>query len=244
MANEQKFTAMASECAPFINFPEPYLKFISELRPRLSATAILVYVNYWRHWRYGDYKLVISNHDIAIQVAMDVSSVKRANSQLVNAGLITRDEQTKKSSRGTTENTPSITLPRTPEGLKKILCNTTMRKPFKDKQHGEIASFAEALTLIESDEDFENNQGKLEFSDVQKAIGDLFSNGLVDRLTYSENALARQVAWSIREGQLSRDDYETDGKRLNAAIKLVKNGVWKKPRRFPRRWGLNLENND
>ena len=244
MANEQKFTAMASECAPFLNFPEPYLQFISELRPRLSATAILVYLNYWRYWRYGDYKLAISNQDIAIQVAMDVSSVKRANSQLVNAGLISRDTQTKKSSRGTTENTPSITLPRTPEGLKKVLCDTTMRKPYKDEQHGEIASFEEALKLLEADEDIEKYQGKLEFSDVQKAISGLFSNGLVDRLKYSENAVARQVTWSIQKGQLSREDYQTDGKRLNAAVKLIKTGEWEKPIGFPRLWGLNLEDND
>lgn len=43
MENEQKITAMASECAPFINLPEPYLKFISELKPRLSGTQL--------HWR-------------------------------------------------------------------------------------------------------------------------------------------------------------------------------------------------
>jgi hypothetical protein len=85
MPNDQNTIHLAAEHLPFINIPEEILSFICQLRPRLSATSILVYLHYWRLWRYGEYKLSLANHDLAEQLGMDVSSVKRANTQLVKA---------------------------------------------------------------------------------------------------------------------------------------------------------------
>lgn len=79
MPNDQNIISLASEHLPFINIPEEILNFIRQLRPRLSASSILVYLHYWRLWRYGDYKLSIANHDLAEHVRRQLSCPVRDN---------------------------------------------------------------------------------------------------------------------------------------------------------------------
>jgi len=242
MPNDQKITHLAAEHLPFINIPEEILNFISQLRPRLSASSILVYLHYWRLWRYGDYKLSIANHDLAEQLGMDVSSVKRANNQLVTAGLITREVQKRKSTRGTHEHIPSITLPAVPHELAEKFRNTPMRKRYRHEKHGEINSFRELLDVFESEEEtIEAPERAVTPVEIRRRISNLFQDGQVDRKLYSEGALARQVIWSIFEGQLKAASFGPDQKRLNTALQFIELGTWTKPKGFPSKYGLNIE---
>jgi hypothetical protein len=241
MPNDQNTIHLAAEHLPFINIPEEILSFICQLRPRLSATSILVYLHYWRLWRYGEYKLSIANHDLAEQLGMDVSSVKRANTQLVKAGLITREVQKRKSTRGIHEYIPSITLPAVPHELAERFRNTPMRNRYRHEKHGEITSFRELLDVFESEETIEAPEQTLTPVEIRRLIGNLFQDNQVDRNLYTEGALARQVSWSIFEGHLKVETFSTDQKRINVALRLIKERKWTKPKGFPSKYGLNIE---
>ena len=233
MPNDQKITHLAAEHLPFINIPEEILNFIYQLRPRLSASSILVYLHYWRLWRYGDYKLSIANHDLAEQLEMNVSSVKLANNQPVNAGLITREVQKRKSIRGIHEHIPSITLPAVPHELAGRFRNTPVRKRYRHEKHGGLNSFRELLNVFKSEETIEAPERAVTSVEMRWRIGNLFQDGQVNRNLYTEGALARRVIWSIFEGHLKAASFGPDQKRLNTALQFIELGTWTKPKGFP-----------
>jgi hypothetical protein len=242
MPNDKNIIGLAVEHLPFVNIPVAVLNFIYQLRPRLSASSILVYLHYWRLWRYGDYKLSIANHDLAEQLGMDVSSIKRSNNQLVKAGLITREVQKRKSTRGIHEHIPSITLPAVPHELAEKFRNTPMRKRYRHEKHGEINSFRELLDVFESEEEtIEAPERAVTPVEIRQRIGKLFQDGLVDRNLYTEGAVTRQVTWSIFEGHLKAASFGPDQKRLNIALQFIELGTWTKPKGFPSKYGLNIE---
>jgi hypothetical protein len=47
-------------------------------------------------------------------------------------------------------------------------------------------------------------------------------------------SLAREITWSIYEGQLSQSvGFQSESHMVNAAITLIKRRVWKRPRGYP-----------
>lgn len=237
MLNDQKVISFASEYLPFINIPEELLAYLGHMEKKLSGTDILVYLYYWRKWRYKDFEVVISNQDLADQLGVHVSSVKRANEKLVEAGLIRRKLQKRKSKSNKTENLPSITLPAVPRELVEHFKSSPMRKPYRDPEtHREITSFAGLLQIAESNDAHDGNGSALKPEDIKQSIAKLFANKEIDTGRYDKEALFSQVAWSIYDGQLSDPEFETDKKRLSVAIKLIKTGTWEKPKKFPAKY--------
>lgn len=233
MTSDQTVINLASEYLPFINIPEALLAFMSHTEKKLSGTDILVYLYYWRKWRYKDFKVIISNQDLADQLGVHVSSVKRANEKLVEVGLIRRKIQ-KRKCKYDEEYLPSITLPAVPLELIERFKSSSMRKPYHDlTTHREITSFSELLRIAESDEATDGDGFALKPDAIKQCIAGLFANKEADTNLYKEDSLFRQVAWSIYDGQLSGPEFESDQKRLNIAVKLIKSGKWRKPKMFP-----------
>ena len=241
MPNDKNIIDLAVEHLPFVNIPVAVLDCIYQLKPRLRATSILVYLHYWRLWRYGDYEVSIANHDVAEQLVMDVSSVKRANTELMKAGLITREVQKRKSTRGVHEFIPSITRPAVPHELVENFQNSPMRKQCRKKKHGNINSFRELLDALQLEDTIVAPECAVTPIEIGRRIGKLFQDGLVDRNLYTEGAVTRQVIWSIFEGQLKDSAFGPDQKRLNIALQFIELGTWTKPKGFPSKYGLNIE---
>lgn len=233
MKNDRTVIDLASEYLPFINIPEALLDFMSHTEKKLSGTDILVYLSYWQKWRYKNFKVIISNQDLADQLGVHVSSVKRANEKLVEIGLIRRKIQ-KRKCKYDEEYLPSITLPAVPLELIERFGSSPMRKPYRDlTAHREITSFSELLRIAESDEATDGDGFELKPDDIKQSIARLFANKETDTNRYKEDSLFRQVAWSIYDGQLSGPEFESDQKRLHIALKLIKCGKWEKPKMFP-----------
>lgn len=237
MLNDQKVISLASEYLPFINIPEELLAYLGHMEKRLSGIDILVYLYYWRKWRYKDFKVVISNQDLADQLGVHISSVKRANEKLVEAGLIRRKLQKRRRRSDNEENLPSITMPSVPRELLEHFKSSPMRKPYRDPATlREITLFAELLQIAESNHANDDDGSALKPEDIKQTIAKLFANREINVDSYNEEALFNQVAWSIYDGQLSATEFGPDRKRLSIAVKLIKNGEWKKPKKFPEKY--------
>lgn len=237
MLNDQKVISLASEYLPFINIPEELLIYLGHLEKKLSGIDILVYLYYWRKWRYKDFKVVISNQDLADQLGVHISSVKRANEKLVEAGLIRRKLQKRRRRSDNEENLPSITMPSVPRELVEHFKSSPMRKPYRDPATlREITSFAELLQIAESNDANDGDGSALKPEDIKQTIAKLFANREINIDSYNEEALFNQVAWSIYDGQLSAPEFAPDTKRLSIAVKLIKNGEWRKPKKFPEKY--------
>lgn len=237
MNKDQKILDFAVETGLYVNIPFAVMDYLHTIRADISTTALQLYIYYHFVWRTNSYETRLSSQALATALASTPSSIKRANAQLIAAGLIVREERSLSTGQGISMKLSSITRPAVPDALAEKLQVAPLRRPFHHPRTGEIGSFCEFLELI----DQENNESPLELEAetlCEKIAGRICDLAKADELSAEDkptaSKLAREITWSIFFGQLGQSpNFQSDAHRVNAALNLLKRGEWKRPRGFP-----------
>jgi DNA-binding Lrp family transcriptional regulator len=225
---------LSREHAYYFTVPDPIFELLCKSAGELNATKILVYLQLLRLWRFEDYQLELSNRELASQLGLSLSTVRRAIESLQKLGLIVRKTRKLESTRGTKFNDTSLTHPGAPEALLEHLRSSPMRKPYRDKKLDDITTFDEVLSTLKLEKPNQSKEREITPEVIKDEIRKLLSAGQIRADLYVERDLTKQVEWSIFSGHLSDEKYENDQKRLKIALRLIKNEEWSKPSGMPK----------
>jgi DNA-binding Lrp family transcriptional regulator len=234
MLNGSTILHLSQEHAGFFTISDPIFKILCKFRGDLKVSTILVYLQLLSLWRYGEFQADISNKELASKIGLSRSTVKREIESLQSLGLIVRTTRKSTSHKGTEFNNTSLTHPGAPEALLEALRNSKMRKPYRDKELGDITTFDEVLRTVKNKKSDQSREPEITPELISEEIKKLFEAGQVRADLYAERKVTKEVQWSIFKGHLSDKKFESDEKRLRIALRLIKDEEWSKPSGMPK----------
>lgn len=235
MNSDQRVMEFAVETGLYVNIPLVVMLYLYTIRSEVSSTALQLYIYYHYLWRNNNNQTRLSTQALATALKSTPSTIKRANSQLLKAGLITREDRSLKTGEGLTMRISSITRPAIPKGLLADIHKMQIRKPFFHSEAGEIDSLSEFLNKIADDGTATNSDAMSLCTKIVRGLNSAVESGDIVATSEKVESLAREVTWSIYEGQLGQNaGFQSESHMINAAINLIKRKEWKRPRGYPR----------
>lgn len=233
MNSDQRIMDFSVETGLYVNIPLVIILYLNKIRSEISTTALQLYIYYHFLWRNNDYQTSLSINALASALNSTPSTINRANSQLVNAGLITRHGRSLPTGQGTKMRISSTTRPAIPDALLEEIHKMPVRQPFIHHEAGEIWSLSEFLEKIEQDGTATESDPIQFFYDIIDRLSNLVETGAVDATQEKLESLAREVTWSVFEGQFSRSEgFQSISHKRNVALKKIRLNEWKSPRGY------------
>jgi hypothetical protein len=234
MNSDQRVMEFAVETGMYVNIPHVVMLYLNTIRSEISTTALQLYIYYHYLWRKNNNQTRFSVQALAAALQSTPSTIKRANSQLLRAGLITREERSLRTGEGLTMKISSTTRPAIPTGLLAEMQKMPIRKPFSHPEAGEIGSLSELLERIADDGTAKKLDTVSLCTEIIGRLNSMIESGDLVAEPEKVASLAREVTWSIYEGQLGQSvGFQSESHMVNAAINLIKRREWKRPRGYP-----------
>jgi hypothetical protein len=237
MNSDQRVMGFAVETGLYVNIPLVIMLYLNTIRSEISGTTLQLYIYYHYLWRNNNNQTRLSTQALATALKSTPSTIKRANSQLLKAGLITREDRSLKTGEGLTMRISSITRPAIPQGLLEDMHKMQIRKPLSHPEAGEIGSLSEFLEQIADDGTATKSDAMSLCTEILGRLNSAAKSGDLVATSEKVESLAREVTWSIYEGQLGQSvGFQSESHMVNAAINLIKRKEWKCPRGYPRNY--------